>query len=212
MPAMSGLLTSVSDAFAFARTRSVLSVRTSMIVMFDPASDFLQTLVTLLRVCSIEHADEDHDLAALRQCFFKQIAGLSSGRDVVSADITHAITVWRVAVLRHDQCLLGDAIEHLCLVRRIDGTDRDPVNTSREQIVDEALLFGGGSVGWNFELHFDVGNLFGRLLGSFTSDDPEVGCIVCNKCEFVFTSGSAARIRGCVRVRRRGLATGPELK
>jgi hypothetical protein len=77
---MSGLFTSVSAAFDFARTRSVLSVRTSMIVHVRSGERFLQTLITLLCVGRIEHADEDHDLAALRQRFFDELTSLASCR------------------------------------------------------------------------------------------------------------------------------------
>jgi hypothetical protein len=41
-------------------------------------------------------------------------------------------------------------------VRRVNGADRQGVNALGEQVVNDALLFGGAAVGVNAELHVHV--------------------------------------------------------
>jgi hypothetical protein len=153
---------------------------------------FFQTLVTLLRVGCVENADEDHDLAAVRQSLFDQLTCLASRFDVIRADVTDAIAVWRVAVLRDNERLARGAIQHRCLVGGIDGADGDALNAFREQIVNDALLLGGSAVRRNPELHLDAGNVLRCFLSSFARDNPEVGGIVGHESEFVLGSGAAS--------------------
>ena len=78
-----------------------------MISIFDAGDRLLDALQPLLRVARVELADEERDLAALRQRFLDQLAGLPAGRDVVGADVALALAVRRVAVVREDERLLA---------------------------------------------------------------------------------------------------------
>ncbi len=162
----------------------------------------------MLSVGRVEHADEDHDLAALWQSFFDQFAGLTSCRDVVRSDITGAITVRRIAVLRDDERWLGGAIQHRRLVLRVNRADGDAVNAFCEQVIDDALLFRGGTVSRNPEFDFDVGNVLRGFLSAFARDGPEVGSIVGHESEFVLCSGAASARYWCRKAQAGSLQAG----
>src|SRR5688500_20218830 len=80
------------------------------------------------------------------------------------------------------------------------------MNTLREQIIDDALLFGSGAVRGSSEFHADTGNFLFCLFSSFTSNDPKVRCVIGHDSKFVRSPG-AIGAAGAVRWRRRSLAT-----
>jgi hypothetical protein len=92
------------------------------------------------------------------------------------------------------------------LVRRVDRTDCDAVDALREQIVDDALLVGGGAVG-DAEVDLNAGNLFLGLLSSFAGDDPLIGRVVRHESQ-VFSAAGAVGGAGSVCRRSSGLAIG----
>jgi len=57
----------------------------------------------------------------------------------------------------------------------IDGRNRDRIDAFGQQVVDDALLFGGGAVRRQPELRFDIGQFRVSLLDAATGDRPEVG-------------------------------------
>ena len=110
--------------------------------------------------------------------FANELAGLAAGRHVVGADVAGARRLRRVAVLREHQGALRRGVDQRGLVLRIDGGDGDPVHALGEQVVDDALLLGGGAVGGEPELGFDVRQLGVGLLHAAPGDRPEVGRVV----------------------------------
>src|SRR5205085_10524679 len=153
-----------------------------------------QTLVTLLSIGCVEHADKDHDLSTLRQRFLDELTCLTSSFDVVSADITRAVTAWCVAVLSHNKRLTGGAIEHWRLVGWIYGADGNSLYALGEQIVNCALLLGGGSVRRNSEFDLNAWDIGGGFFSAFAGDGPEVRSIVCYESESVLFAGPAGRL------------------
>src|SRR5262245_53860252 len=139
---------------------------------------FLQSAETLLSVLGVEHSDEDHDLAPLRQRLFDQLARLDTRGFVISAYIAGAIAIRRVAVLSDDHRLIGRAVDQLYLVLGVDGTDSYPVDAFRQQVVNHTLLPGGGAVVIDPELDLDVGQFRLSLLGTFARDRPEIRGVV----------------------------------
>src|SRR5215510_15209084 len=139
---------------------------------------FLQSAETLLSVLGVEHSDEDHDLASLRQRLFDQLARLDSRGFVISADIAGAIAIRRVAVLSDDDRLAGRAVDQLHLIFGINRADGYSANAFRQQIVNHALLPGGGAVVIDPELDLDVGQFRLSLLGAFARDRPEIRGVV----------------------------------
>src|SRR5215204_2553307 len=73
---------------------------------------FLQTLISLLGIFCVEHADEDHNLSALWQRFLYKFTSLSAGSDIISSDVAGTIAVWCVAILCNDQCLRCCPVQH----------------------------------------------------------------------------------------------------
>src|SRR5262249_4987110 len=140
-----------------------------------PFDRFLYSFETVLGVLGIHLTDEDHDLAAFGQNLFDQLAVLAAGGFVVGAEIARAVAKRRVAVLRDDQNLLGERIDHRRLIAWIDGANGDSGDALSHQVVDDAPLLGCGSVRWNPELDFDVWDLPARLFASSARDRPEVG-------------------------------------
>src|SRR5437764_4776954 len=116
----------------------------------------LDAFEPLARVLRVGLADEDHDLAALRQGRLDEFAGLAARGAVVRADVAGAVALRRVRVLRDDEDALGRVVDHLRLVRGVDGADRHAVNALGEQVVNDALLLGGGAVRRDAELHVHV--------------------------------------------------------
>jgi hypothetical protein len=165
-------LTSVSETFDLARTRSVSSVRVSMMVTFEPLSD----------------------LAALRQRLLDERARLAAGRDVVRADVAGALAVRRVRVLREDERLLRQVVDEAGLVVRIDGAHGDAVDALGEQVVHDALLLGGRPVGRNLELGRHVRQLRVGLLDALARDRPEVRGVVGDEGEPLGAAGGGAAI------------------
>ena len=91
--------------------------------------------------------DDPHNLGCKVAVIQQKATMCDLCRDVVSADVTGAITVRRVAVLRDHECLRSGAIEHRGLILRVNGADGDAVDASRQQVVDQALFRrepGGG--------------------------------------------------------------------
>ena len=78
-------------------------------------------LDALARVGRTHGADEQHDLAAVGQRLLDQLARLLAGRDVVGADIEHAVALGRVAVGGEQHRLLGHLVQD---VGRVGGIDR----------------------------------------------------------------------------------------
>ena len=138
---------------------------------------FLDALQPLLGVARVQLAHEDRDLAALRQRFFDQLSRLPAGRDVVGADVALPLAVGRVAVVREHERLLRRVVQHRRLVRRVHGADGDPVHAFRQQVVQDALLRGRGSVA-ETELDFDVCQPGVGLLGALPRDGPEIRGVV----------------------------------
>src|SRR2546425_1329068 len=102
-----------------------------------------EALISLLCVCRIKRSHEHHYFPALWQRFLNQATGLSSGSNVISANVTNSIAARSVTVLGDYERLLRGAVKHLKLVHRIDGTDRDAVDPLHQQVVDYVLLLGG---------------------------------------------------------------------
>ena len=120
-------------------------------------------------------ADEQHDLAAVRQRLHDLRPRLAAGGDVVGADIGHALALRRVAVGGEQHGLGGDLVQLLGRVRRVvhrDGNARDP---ARHQIVQLAPLRRGGALGGDDHLHVVVGVLLLRLLDAPPGEGPEIG-------------------------------------
>src|SRR5262249_57135885 len=126
----------------------------------------------------VEHSDEDHDLASLRQRIFDQFARLNARGLVIGTDITGALAARRVAVLSDDHRLTGRAVNHLHLIFRINRADGYSVNAFRQQIINHSLLPGGGAVVIDPELDLDVRQFRLRLLGAFARDRPEIRSVV----------------------------------
>ena len=153
---------------------------------------FFDTLVTIFGVLRITLADEDHDLAAVGQRLFDQIAGLLACRVIVCAEIAGAVALRRVAVLCKDQRLPGDVVEQLCLVGRIDRRDGDAVYAAGEQVVNDALLFGGGAFAGNLEFHVNVVEFFVGLFAAALGDCPEVGGVVGHESQLLLLAAGRA--------------------
>src|SRR6185503_1232018 len=164
---------------------------------------FLQTLKTLPCIGGVECADEDHHFTALWQRFFEKLTSLTARGDVVGADITHAVAVRRITILRHYQCLLRNSVKHSGLVFWVNRADGDALHAGCQQVVDDALLFRGRTAGRNSEIDLDVRYLFRSFFRSLTGDGPELGCIIGHESELVLRSGAAA---GSICAGRRRLA------
>ena len=150
-------------------------------------------LVTVLGVLRIGLADEGHDLAAVGQHLFDQLASLFARRVIVGAEVAGAIALRRIAVLRQHQRLFGDIVDHLRLISRIDGREGDAVSAFGEQVVDDTLLFGSRAFAGNLEFNLDVVKFLIGFLAAAPRNRPEVGGIVSNKGNFfLFAGGRAA--------------------
>ena len=96
---------------------------------------------------------------------------------------------------RDEQGLLGDAVEHLGLVGRIDRADGDAVDAGRQQVVEDLLLLGGAAGGRHAERHVDVAERLLGLLGPTARDGPEVGGVVGHEGELEpFLAGGSRRL------------------
>jgi hypothetical protein len=113
---------------------------------------------------------------------------LPSGFDIIGSDVTSAIAGWCVAVLRNYKGLLSGIIQHGRLISRIDRADGDAVDTLCQQIIYNASLLGGSSVGGDSKFDFDTGNFFRRFFGTFASNSPEVRSIVGDESKFVLAT------------------------
>src|SRR5205807_1787661 len=89
----------------------------------------------------------------------------------------------RVAVLRDDENASGRVVNHLRLVRGVNGADGHAVDALREQVVNDALLVGGCSVRRNAELDLDVTEFLHGLLRPAPRNRPEVRRVVCDEGE-----------------------------
>ena len=137
----------------------------------------LDALQPLLGVARVQLAHENRDSAPLGQCLLDQVSRLAPGGHVVGADVTLALAVGGVAVVREDQRLFRRVVQHRRLIRRIHGADGDAVHAFRQQVVQDPLLRGGGSIA-ETELDFDVGQRGVRLLRALPGDRPEIGGVV----------------------------------
>ena len=122
---MSGYLVSVSSTLLLALAKSTWSVRTSMICDLGAVQRLADALHALARVVGVQRADEQHDLAAVRQRLLDLLARLTAGGDVVGADIGDAVALRRVAVGGEQHRLGGDLVQLLGGVRRVVDRDRD---------------------------------------------------------------------------------------
>src|SRR5262249_40033380 len=121
----------------------------------------------------------------------------ASSSHVVGADITGAVAVWRVAVLRYHQCLARSAVKHFGLILWVNRTDGDAFYAVCQEVIDDALLFRGSTVSGNSEINLDTRYLFCGLFRSFACDGPELGRIVGHESELVLRAGAGLLI--CTR-------------
>src|SRR5205085_1040761 len=135
----------------------------------------------LAGILRVEHADKDPDGATLRQSLFHQFPGLPTCGDVVGADVTSSVAVGRVAVLRKDKRLAGDAVEQLRLVLWINRADRHAVNAFGNEVFDDALLPGSRAITGHLELDCYIGQFGGSLLCPLARNRPEVRRVVGDK-------------------------------
>ena len=176
---MSGYRTSVSAAFAFARTSSTSSVRTSMMRMFEPASASLMpcTRSWALRASSLP--TNSMIGAALGNRLANELPGLAPGGQVVGADVAGArrLSGASLSCVNTSARFAAASISAVWFCG-IDGRDRDAVDPLGQQVVDDALLFGGGAVRGDPELGLDIRQLLVGLLDAAPRDRPEVGGVV----------------------------------
>ena len=82
---------------------------------------FLDALNTFLGVPGIQLPDEQHDLTACGEDLLDEFSSLPTGRDVIRPDVTCAIALRRIAILRKDQGLPRSVVDKGSLILRIDG-------------------------------------------------------------------------------------------
>jgi hypothetical protein len=116
--------------------------------------------------------------SALRDGFLNQFAGLTTGSDVVSADVEGALALRCITVLRDHKGLFGSLVDHRRLVCRIDGAQSNAVNAFYQQIIEDAGLLGRRSVCGHFELEFKIWNLLYGLFTPSSRNRPEIGRVV----------------------------------
>ena len=164
-----------------------------MMRMFDPASASLMPCIRSCALLRVELADEQHDRAAVGKRLANELPGLASrpprcrcrcsrSRADCGASLSCVNTSARFAAASISAVWFCGSTGEIAIA----------VDALGEQVVDDALLLGGGAVGGDPELRFDVGQLGVGLLDAAPRDRPEVGGVVGHERQLERLRASAA--------------------